>query len=63
MGKAKKVCKKCKIFVEGNVCPICKGTVFTTNWKGRLSIIDPDKSIIAKNLDIKIKGEYAIKVR
>ncbi len=59
----KKVCKKCKLFVEGNECPICKGNQFSTNWQGRLAILDPNKSIIAKKLQIKAKGEYAIKVK
>jgi len=59
----KKVCKKCKLFVEGNECPICKGTQFSTNWQGRLAIIDANKSIIAKKIGLTSKGEYAIKVR
>jgi len=58
----KKVCKNCKIFVEGDECPICKGTQFSTNWKGRLFILDANKSEIAKKIDAKVKGEYAIKV-
>ena len=59
----KKVCKKCKIFVEGNECPVCKTNQFSTNWQGRLFIIDANKSSIAKRIDAKVKGEYAIKVR
>lgn len=59
----KKVCKKCKVFVEGDVCPLCKSNQFTTSWQGRLSIVDANKSTIAKKLGIAVKGEYAIKVR
>lgn len=59
----KKVCKKCKLFVEGSECPICKGNQFSTSWQGRVNILDADKSIIADKIEIKIKGEYAIKVR
>ena len=59
----KKVCTECKIFVEGNVCPICKGNHFTTNWQGRLAILDSNKSVIAQKIGIKLKGEYAIKAR
>lgn len=59
----KKVCKKCKLFVEGKECPICKGTSFSDNWKGKLIIIDPVKSEIAQKIGINTKGEYAIKVR
>ena len=59
----KKVCKDCKIFVEKNTCPICKGANFTTTWKGRIIILDNEKSEIAKKLDVKLNGEYAIKTR
>jgi len=59
----RKACKTCKIFVEGNECPICKGNQFTLNWKGRIYIIDANKSEIAKKMGTPVKGEYAIKVR
>ncbi len=59
----KKICKNCKLFVEGPECPICKGNQFLTNWKGRIAVIDAGKSEIAKKMEIKAKGEYAIKVR
>ena len=59
----KKACKKCKIFVEGGECPVCKGTNFSTNWQGRLHIIDANRSEIAKKIGVVVKGEYAIKVR
>jgi len=58
----KKVCSKCKLFVEGSECPLCKGNQFSTNWKGRLYIVDPKKSQIAQKISISNKGEYAIKV-
>ncbi|MBS3102199.1 DNA-directed RNA polymerase subunit E'' [Candidatus Woesearchaeota archaeon] len=59
----KKVCKKCKIFVEGSECPVCKGNQFSVSWQGRLHILDADKSLIAKKIGLAAKGEYAIKVR
>ena len=59
----KKVCRKCKFFYEGTECPLCKSNQFSTNWQGRLYILDADKSIIAKKIGIQSKGEYAIKVR
>ena len=60
---AKKVCKKCKIFVSGAKCPLCQGSDFTESWKGKLIILDAEKSEIAKKVGITSKGEYAIKVR
>ncbi len=60
---ARKVCKKCKIFVTKAECPLCKGKEFSENWKGRLFILDANKSEIAKKMSVTVKGEYAIKVR
>ncbi len=59
----KKVCKKCKLFVDKEVCPICNGKEFVNTWKGRISILNAEKSEIAKKLEIKREGEYAIKTR
>ncbi len=58
----KKICKKCKLFVEGTNCPVCKSNQFTDSFKGKLIITDAEKSEIAKKLDLKVKGEYAIKI-
>ncbi len=60
---SKKVCKKCRLFVDGNECLICHGNQFTTNWQGRISILDPNKSMIAEKVGCKAKGDYAIKSR
>jgi DNA-directed RNA polymerase subunit E" len=60
---SKKVCKKCKMIVEGNECPICKSNQFSTNFQGRVYILDANKSTIAKKIGNTVKGEYAIKVR
>ncbi len=58
---AKKVCRKCRIFVEKSDCPICKGQDFTESWKGKLVVINPEKSQVAKQLEITVKGDYALK--
>lgn len=59
----KKACKSCKMFVDSDVCPSCKGNQFSNNWQGRIFILDPEKSEIGKKIGIKLKGEYAIKVK
>ena len=59
----KKVCKKCKMFVEGSECQSCKSNQFSNNWQGRLYILDPAKSLVAEKIGLQAKGEYAIKVR
>jgi len=59
----KKFCKDCKILVEKDKCPICKKNQFVSNWKGRIIIIDKDKSVLAKKINAEVNGEYAIKLR
>ena len=59
----KKVCKSCRHFYDGDVCPICKSTTTAASWQGRLFVLDANKSKIAEKVGIKVKGEYAIKVR
>jgi len=58
-----KSCKKCKLFVEGDKCPACKENKFSTNWQGRVSVLDPSKSKVADMAKISQKGEFAIKVK
>ena len=58
----KKACKRCKVFVEGDECPNCRTEQFTLNWKGRIAIIDNEKSEIAQRIGIHVDGEYATKV-
>lgn len=60
----RKACKQCKIFVDkGDECPECHTSDLTTNWKGRMIIIDAENSEIAKKVGVKKAGEYAIKTR
>lgn len=54
-----KVCKHCKRFVDGKVCPACKTSEFTRRWKGIVFIINPE-SEIAETLGITAPGKYAI---
>ena len=57
-----KACKKCKTVFEGKgKCPKCGSDDLNDRFKGKVVILDTEKSEIAKNLDIKEKGSYAIK--
>jgi DNA-directed RNA polymerase subunit E" len=63
----KKICKRCKAIVEGNKCPDpeCSGVAsgqLAQSYKGRMYIVDANKSDIAKKIGLKYAGEYAIKV-
>jgi len=57
-----KACKNCHRLTESDVCEICK-TSTSQYWSGYIAIIDPEKSEIAKRMNIKTPGQYALKVR
>jgi len=59
-----KACKICKrIYELGDKCPNCEAKESTDSFKGRIYIKDPEKSEIAKKLNITGKGNFAIKNR
>ena len=58
-----KACKNCRLIFEGSKCPACEKAEFVDSFKGRVNVIDPEKSEIAKNLNIKKKGSFAIRLR
>jgi len=59
-----KACKICnKIYEEGNKCPNCEAKESTDSFKGRIVVSNPEKSEIAQKLNIKSKGNFAIKTR
>ena len=62
MAKAK-ACKICKKIYEGEKCPRCESKESTEGFKGRVVVVNPEKSEIAQKLNIKDKGNFAIKVR
>ncbi len=59
-----KTCKKCKAIYEGTQCPGCgassEESVETS--KGKIVILSPEQSEIAKNVKITKKGTFAIKL-
>jgi len=59
-----KACLKCKALVrpDETKCPVCGSTEFTFEWSGMVIVLDPEKSKVAKFLDIKKPGRYALKV-
>ena len=59
-----KACKLCNtIFETGEKCPNCGSKEYTDSFKGRIVVIDPKKSEIAQNINLKEKGNFAIKTR
>jgi len=58
-----KACKLCKTITESDKCPKCGSKEITEGFKGRLVVINPEKSEIAQKTGIKEKGNFAIKIR
>ena len=59
-----KACKLCnEIVEEGEKCPRCGSRELTEGFRGRIVVLDPEKSEIAKQLNLKEKGNFAIKTR
>lgn len=55
-------CRKCKFVTIGKVCPNCKSSDLTPDWRGSILIVDPATSVVAKTLGITVMGKYALKV-
>ena len=59
-----KACKICNtIYESGEKCPKCDSRENTEAFKGRIVVLNPEQSEIAKKLNLKNKGNFAIKTR
>ena len=58
-----RACTNCHFITKENVCPRCKLTSFSDDFSGLVIMFDPETSAIAKAMNIKVKGRYALKVR
>lgn len=58
-----KACKVCNAIYEGEKCPKCGSNESTDTVKGRMYVLDPEKSEVAQKIGIKGKGEFAIKTK
>jgi RNA polymerase subunit RPABC4/transcription elongation factor Spt4 len=63
MVEREKVCRTCRLFVQGDKCPLCGEANFSKSWKGTITVHDPAASEIAQKLGIKTKGRYCIWVK
>ena len=57
-----KACKACKTIYTGTKCPRCGSEESSDSPKGKIVILDSQESELARNLKIKEKGVYAIRV-
>ncbi|MEM3227764.1 MAG: transcription elongation factor subunit Spt4 [Candidatus Micrarchaeaceae archaeon] len=59
-----KVCKICRIIIsKGDRCPICGSTDLTTKWSGYIMMTNVENSDIAKKLNIKLNGTFALNIK
>jgi len=58
-----KACKICKKIYDEGECPKCGSKESIEGFKGRIVVVNPEKSEIAQKLNIKSKGNFAIKTR
>lgn len=56
-----KACKICNAIFDGEKCPKCDSRESTEGFKGRIMVLNPEKSEIAQKIKLKNKGEFAIK--
>ncbi len=60
-----KACIKCKLLVDPKteVCPNCGSRVFSDDWEGLVVVLNAEKSLVAKKLNLTKSGVYALRVR
>ena len=63
MAEKPKACKVCNKIYEEDKCPECGSKESTTSFKGRIVVLNRDKSEIAQKINIKGNGNFAIKTR
>jgi DNA-directed RNA polymerase subunit E" len=59
-----RACKNCRyiIYTNDKVCPKCGGEL-SEKFSGMVIIMDPERSEIAKVVEVNAIGSYAIKVK
>ncbi len=62
MASVRKACRQCKTIFEGTKCPKCGSEEFSDSSKGKVIVLDVEQSEVAKNLKVREKGTYAIKL-
>jgi len=60
---SEKACSACRFITRENTCPRCKTSSLSDDFGGLVIVFDPESSAIAKAMNIKEKGRYALKVR
>jgi len=56
-------CKNCGLLVTSSICPNCNKSALSGDWIGELIVLEPKKSVLAKRIEAKKQGRYALRVR
>jgi DNA-directed RNA polymerase subunit E" len=56
-----KACRQCKTIFNGAKCPKCGAEGGSESFKGKVVVLNPENSEIAKNLKLHEKGTYAVR--
>ena len=57
-----KACKHCRAVYTGTKCTACGANEAVDTFKGKIFVLNPEESEIAKNLKFDKKGEFALRV-
>jgi DNA-directed RNA polymerase subunit E" len=60
---SEKACSTCHFLTKENMCPKCRTSGLSDDFSGLVIVFEPEGSAIAKAMNIKEKGRYALKVR
>jgi DNA-directed RNA polymerase subunit E" len=60
---SEKACSNCHFLTRENVCAKCKATSLSDDFSGLVVVFDSEGSAIAKAMNIKEKGRFALRVR
>ena len=59
---SEKACRKCRLIVTGDVCPMCKDSQLTRSWEGYILITNPTGEV-GKTIGAASPGKYALKIK
>jgi DNA-directed RNA polymerase subunit E" len=60
---SEKACINCHFLTKENTCPKCKSSSLSDDYGGLVVLFDLENSVIAKTMNVKDQGRYALKVR
>ena len=57
-----KACKACRSVYTGPKCTSCGSTEGVDTFKGKVTVLNPEESEVAKKLNLSKKGEFALRL-